>query len=115
MIGDLLAPEVIAAVVALGAPVIGYFVAKRRLSGRIETSEAGTLWNEASAMRRDLLEQLRTQREQHERQMAELRDEFEEFRRQHEHCEVRISELKRENVQLKMRVAELEARVKGEG
>lgn len=37
--------------VALAAPIFTYLVAARKLSGRIHTSEAGQLWEEANALR----------------------------------------------------------------
>lgn len=43
-------------VVALAAPLVSYFVAARKLSGRIGTSEAALLWKEAHAMRSEYRE-----------------------------------------------------------
>lgn len=43
---------------AVVAPVLGYLAAARKLSGRIATSEAASLWAESSAIRADYREQL---------------------------------------------------------
>lgn len=49
---------VVPIVIALIAPVATYFVAARRLSGRIETSEATDLWQESANIREDYRQQL---------------------------------------------------------
>jgi len=44
----------IALIGALAAPVLGYLAAVKKLSGKINTSEASELWAESKAIREDL-------------------------------------------------------------
>jgi predicted RNase H-like nuclease (RuvC/YqgF family) len=48
-------PVTIAVVAAVVGPLLTYLAAARRLSGRIATSEAASLWAESAAMRQDYL------------------------------------------------------------
>jgi chromosome segregation ATPase len=47
---------IVAAVGVIIGPALTYFIANRKLSGKIVTSEAASLWAESAAIRRDLLE-----------------------------------------------------------
>jgi septal ring factor EnvC (AmiA/AmiB activator) len=49
---------VVAFVAALAAPVGAYVVASRRMSGKIQTSDATDLWNEARSIREDYASRL---------------------------------------------------------
>lgn len=44
-------PTIIAIIAAIAAPLGAYLVAARRFSGKIQTTEAGKLWEEADRMR----------------------------------------------------------------
>lgn len=43
---------------ALATGVAGYFVARRKNSGSIDTSDAATLWAESQAMRKELRDEV---------------------------------------------------------
>jgi hypothetical protein len=45
------APEIVALIAAIAAPLGAYLLAARRFSGRIETSDAKDLWAESRAIR----------------------------------------------------------------
>lgn len=79
-------PVVGVVVAALAAPLIGYLLAVRRFSGRIESSEAKQLWEEARAMRS-------------------------ESQRRIEHLEDRVLTLERENQALHEANRELQNRI----
>lgn len=51
----------IALVGGLGSALVGFFVARLVNSGKIETSTADRLWDEASKMRQELRDQVVTQ------------------------------------------------------
>lgn len=57
---DVIVP-IIVAIIASGTT---YFVARRKGSGRIETSEAADLWAESQAMRRELRDEVKDLRAQ---------------------------------------------------
>lgn len=70
-------------VVALVAPLFAYLAAARRLSGRIQHSEATSLWEEASKLR------------------SEYKDELGRLRREIEGCYDRIGEIETVNGRLR--------------
>lgn len=49
---------VVALFTAATAPLIAYVTAARKLSGKIDTTEAGRLWEESAAIRADYREQI---------------------------------------------------------
>ncbi len=50
---------IVVAVLALGSPLLGYLVAVRKTSGRIRSSDASELWDEARALRVECAERVR--------------------------------------------------------
>ena len=48
----------VAIVAALSAPLFAYLAAARKLSGKIQTSEASSLWAEASNLRKEYKEEV---------------------------------------------------------
>lgn len=87
---------------ALGAALVGalgsYFVAARKLSGKIGTSDASQLWQESKDIRGDYRERLR---ESHSR--------VDELERRIGRLEGNNDELSRENTTLRLTVARLES------
>lgn len=61
---------IVSALSVVIAPVIAYVTASRRLSGRIQTSEAIDLWKESASIREDYRESLR----QADRQISDLKE-----------------------------------------
>lgn len=80
---------VIAIVAATVGPLLGYIAATRKLSGKIETSEAESLWAESAAIRSDYRERIKELEERLDR------------------IEGSNVELKRENDELKIRNRDL--------
>lgn len=54
-------------------PIVGVRVAARRFSGQINSSEAKDLWDESTAIRRDLREQLNDERGKREELATQVR------------------------------------------
>ena len=77
-------------VVALIAPLVAYLGIARRLSGRIATSDAAKLWEEARLMR----EEYRTRALECEQEVKRLRNEIQT-------CTTRNTALRRENRELR--------------
>ena len=77
-----LAPIAIALITALAT----YLALLRKTSGRISTTEADKLWDEAADLR-----------EVYRAEIAELREEIERLEKEVEKCEQAFRELKREN------------------
>lgn len=65
--------------------LITYFVARRRGSGRVITSEATDLWKESAALRKDLYNEV-----------TALRRELTSVRGAHAECESRLAALRRD-------------------
>jgi polyhydroxyalkanoate synthesis regulator phasin len=76
---------------ALASPGIAYFVATRRLSGKITTSEAADLWKESSAIRDDYRGQLQAAWGRIKDLEADLRT----VRQENEELRTEINRLKR--------------------
>ncbi len=95
-------------VVALVAPIGAYLLAARRMSGKIETSEASPLWEESRAMREDYRQRLdsaSTRQRDLEARMAQL---------EHQNYELLVENAKlKEQVAKLERVTELQARIIG--
>ena len=51
--------QVVVAVLALGGPFLAYLLAVRKTSGRIRSSDASELWEEAGNIRRECAERVR--------------------------------------------------------
>jgi len=83
-------PWMVAVLVAVLAPLFTYLGIARKTSGRIATTEASKLWEEAGSLR------------------AVYRDEITRLRDSIEVLEREIRALKVENQQFKVRIAELE-------
>lgn len=102
---------ILAIIAAVGGPIIAYLAAARRLSGRIDTSEAAQLWEEAGKLRyeyktevtemREILTKLRLRVEDLELKNDALHLENGELRSE-------VIRLRSENTALKRRVSELE-------
>lgn len=74
----------IALVAAFFGPLITYLVAARRFSGKIETTEAKSLWEESRSIRHDLagrLQEVNGVVDRLEARVAELEAENKELRR----------------------------------
>lgn len=87
-------------VVAIVAPVGAYLLAARRMSGKVATSDADQLWNEARSIRddyRDRLDQAASRQAELEHRVAV--------------CEGQNTDLLRENFDLRTKVTSLEALV----
>lgn len=78
---------------ALVAPLVTYLVAKRQRSGKIVTTEAAQLWNESTAMRRELRETV-----------GRLEERVRELERERAICYERIEVLEAELANLRRRV-----------
>lgn len=74
------------------APLLTYLIAARKLSGKIQTSEAGDLWEEASKLRQEYREEA-----------IRLSGEIAILRRRLEHCE----SVMQENIDLRQQIKEL--------
>lgn len=106
---------ILAIIAAISAPIIAYLGAARKLSGKINTSEAGELWNEASNLRREYKTEIGELRGL----ITILKDRVEEVESKNEVLHLENGELRNEvlrlrseNLQLKNRVLELEDRLK---
>jgi predicted RNase H-like nuclease (RuvC/YqgF family) len=86
-----------AAIPAIIAPAVAYLVAIRKTSGRIETTEAGQLWQEAEKLRTEYKEEIKSLREL----VTSLRTRIEELAEDNRH-------LREENVALLRRVSTIE-------
>lgn len=51
--------KVLVAVATLGGPFLAYLLAVRKTSGRIKSSDASELWEEAASIRRECAERVR--------------------------------------------------------
>lgn len=96
-----ISPVVIALVAALAMPVVAYFVAARRLSGRINTSDASSLWQESANLRQEYKEEIRLLR----RELASCEERV-------GNVEERNRSLSRENVELRRTIDEHEETIR---
>lgn len=94
-------PAVIALVAALAAPFAAYVVAARRFSGRINNSDASSLWQESTNLREEYREDIRLLR-------RELADCEERVGR----VEERNRSLSRENADLRRTIDEHEETIR---
>ena len=99
--------EVIAAIAAVVAAIGTYLEVRRRLSGSIQTSEASTLWQESTALRKRLDEELAVMRSQIEKMAEEMAALGEELRSVTQERDA----LAEENLKLRDRIRDLEQRV----
>lgn len=88
-----LAPIIVAAISALST----YFIVARKASGRIATTEASKLWDEAKSLR-----------EVYKEDLAQLRLEVSVLEQEVEKLEEENRELRWKNARLERRVEELE-------
>lgn len=106
-----LAPAMAATLTAAGSSVITYAAMRRGKSGRINTTEADQLWNESTAIRRELREQI-AQLERHisanevdiaklRAENAELKHEVLTLRTENQSLKVQVEQLRAENVELR--------------
>lgn len=77
-------------IVAIISGLTAYMIARRKGSGSIRTSEAGDLWAEAQAIRKDL----RTDNQEMRELISTLRDRLNKLEQQHVLDESTIKELK---------------------
>jgi hypothetical protein len=76
--------QVVLAVVALGGPLLAYLGAVRKTSGRIRSSDASDLWEEASDIRKEYIERIRILEERlkwEEERYLKMREECYELQR----------------------------------
>jgi len=76
--------QIVLAVVALGGPLLAYLGAIRKASGRITSSDASELWEEASNIRKEYIERIRVLEERikwEEDRYMKLREEHYELQR----------------------------------
>jgi hypothetical protein len=76
--------QVVLGIVALGGPLLAYLGAVRKTSGRIRSSDASELWDEASNIRKEYIERIRVLEERlkwEEDRYMKLRDEMYEYQR----------------------------------
>lgn len=101
-------------VVALIAPLLAYLAAARRASGRIGTTEAERIWEEAGDLRRVYREEIDRLREdivKIEGRLSQLETENQDLRDKNTALEQEIQSLHSENEQLKRENARLSKRV----
>lgn len=117
------ATVVVAIAVALITAFGGYLAAAKRLSGKIATSEADSLWKESASMREDYRAQISAALERQaslearvaklEERNAELLGENVELLRQAIDFQQTIHQLRDERDELKAKVSSLESRLQG--
>lgn len=114
---------IVALVAALGAPVLTYIVAVRKLSGKIATSEAADLWAESGKIRLEYREQIATLtgrcrrlEEQLDGLMSNsgaLKAQIAEQAQTIGECRMKIAKLELENTNLKGEIVRLEGLLNG--
>jgi predicted RNase H-like nuclease (RuvC/YqgF family) len=87
-------PLIVAVLAIVVAPLVGYIGATRKLSGKIATSEAGSLWEESRAIRED-----------YARRLAECDARIQRLEARVRELETDNSALLRENFELTARLA----------
>lgn len=99
-------------IVALAGPIFAYLAAARRLSGKITTTDASKLWDEAGNLRKEYKTELNELRVI----VSKLRDSVKDLEAQNDilHLEngelrLEVTKLRAENHKLKTRIEELEA------
>ena len=114
----MLVPIIVSLLAAIAAPIGAYLVAARRLSGKIGTSDAAELWDEAARMREHLTARLDTAYERAstlEERISTLEKESRALRAEHREqvraLEERIESLERDNAALRHENQGLRARV----
>lgn len=93
-------PAVLAAIIAAFGGVVGYLGLVRRLSGRIATTEAGRLWEEADRMRHEYREEI-----------ARMQGVIDRYEKRLQEIEQRNTKLAKENYALTEKVKECEATI----
>ena len=91
---------IVALVTALAGPLLAYLAAARKLSGRITTSAASELWDEAKNLRIEYKEEAKF-----------LRAEIQACNKRIEEIEAHNAELHRENGNLRKIIAKLERKI----
>jgi uncharacterized coiled-coil DUF342 family protein len=87
-----------AAIAAVVAPAVAYLIAIRKTSGRIQTTEASQLWDEAEKLRIEYRQEIKDLRDL----VETLRGRMDELAQDNKH-------LREENTMLLKRIAVLEA------
>lgn len=64
--------QIVVALVALGGPAFAYLAAVRKTAGRIRSSDATELWDEARALRTECAERVKVLEATVERQQSEI-------------------------------------------
>lgn len=117
-------PVVIALLAAVIGPLLTYIAASRKLSGRIGTSEAASLWQESQSIRQDYRDRINEseRRQAHlEERVAKLEEKNNELMKENlvlrrenldqaqtiRRCQERIEALERENTHLKSTIQAL--------
>lgn len=99
---------------AIAGPLIAYLAAARKLSGKIDTSEASQLWEEARAIRGDYRQQLDAANLRVSQLEARIHD-LEESRAlltiENRDLNAKLEQAKTELVTLKAKIASLEKKI----
>lgn len=109
-------PWLVAVVIAVLAPLFTYLGIARRTSGRIATTEASKLWEEAGSLRtvyRDEITRLRQSIEEIEARLDAVEIENANLRAKNSDLEREIKVLHAENEALRAENKELKARIIG--
>jgi predicted RNase H-like nuclease (RuvC/YqgF family) len=102
---------------ALISPLIAYVVATRRLSGKVNTSEASELWKESSSIREDYRERLRYSDESIRRlegRVQNLEASNDELLAENRQLRLRVDELQKENTELHAQINGIKRKVNGD-
>lgn len=92
-------------------PIFAYLIAARRFSGRIASSDAASLWQESSNLRKEYkseMDELRTIVTNLRSRVIDLEDKNEVLYLENGELRAEVSRLRKENSLLKARIEELE-------
>lgn len=108
---------IVAVLSVLLSPLIAYVVAARRLSGKVNTSEASELWKESSSIREDYRERLRYADDairRLEERVSSLENSNDDLRIENARLRAIIDTLQKENAELHAQVRRLTKQVNGD-
>src|SRR6266487_5469775 len=99
---------ILAIIAAIGGPLVAYLIGAKKLSGRINTSEAGMLWEEARNLRSEYKTEVGDLRDI----VVKLRDRVNELEKKNDILYLENGELHKEVLHLRSENSLLKARVK---